>query len=75
MIVEPVSCKAVLDNNHCYTYEDGISDTQFVIAAKTIATEDGTADDRLQQIVGETHTAEDAQVMEHAAHTLEGIPR
>ena len=74
MAAEPITCKAILDNNHCNTYKDGVSDTQFVITGEAVAAEDGTADDGLQQIVGQTHTAEDAQVMEHAAHPLEGIP-
>ena len=71
---KPETGEAVLDGNHANTYHHGIGDAQLVIAAQAVATEDGTADDGLQQIVGETHTAKDAQMMEHTAHTLESIP-
>ena len=47
---------------------------QFVIAGEAVTAEDGAADDGLQQIVSETHAAKDAQMMEHTAYTLEGIP-
>ena len=44
------------------------------IASQAVAAEDGAADDGLEQIVGETHTTEDAEMVEHAANALEGIP-
>ena len=74
MTAEPEAGEAVLGDDHCQTYEHGIGDAQLVIAGQTVAAEDGAADDRLKQIVGETHATEDAQMMEHTAHTLEGIP-
>ena len=74
MVGEPEAGKAVLGDNHAYSYHHSIGDAQLVIAGETVATEDGTADDGLQQIVGKTHATEDAQVMEHATNTLEGIP-
>ena len=74
MTAEPIAGKAVLGDNHRDAYEDGIGDTQLVIATQTVTTEDGTANNGLQQIVGETHTSEDAKVVEHIAHTLECIP-
>ena len=75
MILEPEAGEAVLGDNHANTYHHGVGDTQLVITAQAVAAEDGAADDGLQQIVGETHAAKDAQMMEHTAHTLEGIPR
>ena len=74
MTGEPDAGKAILGNNHSYAYHHGVGDAQLVIAGETIATENGAADDGLQQIVGETHTSKDAQMMEHTAYTLEGIP-
>ena len=74
MAAEPETGEAILGNNHAYAYHYGIGDAQLVIAGKAVAAEDGTADDRLQQIIGETHAAEDAQVTEHTADTLKGIP-
>ncbi len=74
MTAKPESGEKVLRDNHANTYHHGIGDAQFVIAGQTIAAEDGAADDGLQQIVGETHAAKDAQMMEHTAHTLKGIP-
>ena len=75
MVGEPDAGKEVLQDNHSHANHHGIGDAQLVIAGKAVAAEDGAADDGLQQIVGETHAAKDAQVMEHAAHTVEGIPR
>ena len=74
MAAEPEAGKEVLRNNHAKTNHHGIGDAQLVIASETVATEDGAADDGLQQIVGKTHATEDAQVMEYATNTLEGIP-
>ena len=75
MAAEPEAGKTVLNDDHAYAYHHGVGDAQLVIAGEAVATEDGTADDGLQQIVGETHTSKDAQMMEHTAHTLKGIPR
>ena len=74
MILEPKSGEEVLRDNHAYTYHHSVGDAQFVIAGEAVATEDGAANDGLQQIVGETHAAKDAQMMEHATNTLESIP-
>ena len=60
MAGEPEAGKAILGNNHSYAYHHGIGNTELVIAGETIATEDGATYDRLQQIVGEAHAAEDA---------------
>ena len=59
MAGEPKAGEAVLRDNHSYANHHGIGDAQLVIAGETIATEDGATYDRLQQIVGETHAAED----------------
>ena len=75
MVGEPESCEEVLRNNHTQSYHYGVGDAQLVIAAQAIATEDGAADDGLQQIVSEAHASKDAQVMEHIPNALEGIPR
>ena len=45
-----------------------------VVAGEAVAAEDSAADDRLQQIVGETHTTENAEMVEHSTDALEGIP-
>ena len=74
MAAEPEAGKEVLRNNHAKTNHHGIGDAQLVIAGEAVTAEDGAADDGLQQIVSETHAAKDAQMMEHTAHTLEGIP-
>jgi hypothetical protein len=74
MIAEPESGETILGDYHARSYHHGIGDAQLVIAGETVTTEDGAADDGLQQIVGETHATEDAQVMEYATNTLEGIP-
>ena len=75
MAAEPEAGEAILDNNHAYAYHHGVGDAQLVIAGETIATEDGTANNRLQQIVGETHAAEDTEMMEYTTNTFESIPR
>lgn len=74
MVGEPKAGKKVLRDNHTNTYHHSVGDTQLVIAGQTVTAEDGAADDGLQQIVGETHATEDAQMMEYTAYTLEGIP-
>ena len=74
MAGKPIATEKVLADHHHQTDEHGIGDTHFIITAQSVSTEDETADDGLQQIVGEAHAAKDAQVMEYTAHTLEGIP-
>ena len=74
MVPEPVPAKEVLDDDHGQADEYGVGDAYKAVAAKSIATEDEAADDGLQQVVGETHAAKEAEVTEHAAHTLESIP-
>ncbi len=74
MAGKPEAGEEVLRNNHSHSNHHSVGDAQLVIAGETIATENGAADDGLQQIVGETHTSKDAQMMEHTAYTLESIP-
>ena len=74
MTAEPVAGKEILTDNHSCSDHHGIGDTQQTIATQTVATENGTADDRLEQIVCKTHTSEDAKMMKHMTYTLEGIP-
>ena len=74
MVGEPVAAEDVLADDHQESHKYGVGDAQFVVAGKSVATEDETAYDGLQQVVGEAHTSEDAQVMEYAAHAIESIP-
>lgn len=60
MAGKPEAGEEVLRDNHANTYHHGVGDAQLVIAGETVATEDGAADDGLQQVVGETHAAKDA---------------
>ena len=45
-----------------------------MIAGQTVATENSTADDGLQQIVGEAHTTKDTEMVKCTADRLKGIP-
>ena len=74
MTAKPEAGETVLRDYHTHSYHHSVGDTQLVIATQAIATEDGATDDGLQQIVGETHATKNAQMMEHTAYTLEGIP-
>ena len=74
MVAEPITGKEILTNDHSTSHNDGIGNTQIAITGKAIAAEDGTADNGLEQIVGKTHAAEYAEVVEHSAHILEGVP-
>lgn len=74
MGAEPITTEEVLAENHAQSNEHGVGGTNKSIAFETVATEDETADDGLEQVVGKTHTTEYTQVVQHAAHTLEGIP-
>lgn len=60
MVLEPAPSKGVLHDDHRQTNEYGVGDAHKSIAAKPIAAEDETADDRLQQVVGEAHAAKEA---------------
>ncbi len=74
MTAKPEAGKEVLRDNHANTYHHGVGDAQLVIAGQAITAEDGAADDGLQQIVGKTHAAKDAQMMEHTTNSLKSIP-
>ena len=60
MIPEPEAGESILGDDHTQSDEDGEGHAHFVITAQTISAEDETADNRLQQIVRQTHTSEDA---------------
>ena len=74
MAAKPITCEEILANNHSAANHDGIGNAQKMVTGQAIAAEDGTANDGLQQIVSETHAAEDAEMMEHPANALESIP-
>lgn len=74
MAGEPITGEEILTNDHYASDHDGIGDAQIAVAGKPIATENGAADNGLEQIVCKAHASEDAEVMEHTAYTLEGIP-
>ena len=58
MTTEPVTCKAVLEDDHRQAYEHSIGNAKFIIAGESIAAEDKTTYDGLHQIVCKTHTTE-----------------
>ena len=74
MATKPITGEEILTNDHSASNHDGIGDAQMAITGKPIAAEDEAADDGLQQVVGEAHTPEDAEVMEHTAYARESIP-
>ena len=73
MISKPPTAKDVLADNHAKANENGIGNTDKSIASQSITAENKTAYDRLQQVIGETHTAIKTQMFQHLAHTLESI--
>ena len=74
MAAKPIAGKAILRDDHSSTNHHSIGNTQIAIAGQTIAAENEAADDRLKQIVGKTHSTEDAEMMKHTANALESIP-
>ena len=74
MAGKPITGKEILTNDHSTSNQNSIGNTQIAIAGQTIAAEDETANDGLEQIVGKTHTPEDAEMMQHSANTPESIP-
>ena len=73
MAAKPITGEEILRDDHSTSDHHGVGDAQLIIAGKAIATENEAADDGLEQIVGETHTSEDAEMVEHPTYTLEGI--
>ena len=74
MVLKPIAAEKVLANDHPQADENGVCDADKAIAGQSIAAEDKTADDRLEQVVGEAHAAIEAQVAQRAANTFESIP-
>lgn len=74
MALEPITAKRVLKENHGKANEHGVCDAHKAIASKSIATEDETANDGLQQVVGQTHASKKAKMTEHATHGVKGVP-
>ena len=60
MFLEPVPTKGILDDDHSHADEHSVGDAHEAITTKSIAAEDKAANDRLQQVVGETHAAKEA---------------
>ena len=74
MTAKPVAAEGILGDDHRQTDHHGVCDAYLIVTAKTIAAEDGTADNGLQQVVRETHATKDTEMMEHSTNALEGIP-
>ena len=74
MAGKPITGKEILTNDHSTSNNDGIGNTQIAIAGQSIAAEDETANDGLEQIVGKTHATKNAEMMQHSANTPESIP-
>ena len=74
MAAEPPTAEKVLANDHAKTDEDGIGDADEPIALQSVAVEDETTYDRLQQVVREAHATKHAQMFQRLANTLECIP-
>ena len=74
MVLEPIAAKDVKDDDHGQTDEHGVGDAYKAIAGQTIAAEDKTADNGLQQIVRQTHTSEETKVAEGVSNGFKGIP-
>ena len=74
MAAEPPTAEKVLADNHAKADEDGIGDADKPIALQSVAVEDETTYDRLQQVVREAHTTKHTQMFKRLANTLECIP-
>ena len=74
MAGKPITGKEILTNDHSTSNHNSIGNTQIAIAGQSIAAEDETADDGLEQIVGKTHATKNAEMMQHSANTPESIP-
>ena len=74
VIAKPETTEGVLNDYYTHANHHGVGNAQMVIAGKSVAAEDEAADNGLEQIVGKTHATEDAEMVEHLANALEGIP-
>ena len=74
MTAEPIPTEEILADDHRHADENGIGDTQQTVASQTVAAEDETANDGLEQIVGQAHASECAQMTERTTHAIGGIP-
>ena len=74
MILKPITTEKILSNNHSQSNECCIGYSYMTIHSKTKSTEDNTSEQRLQQIIGKTHTTEDAKMLKRFPHTSKGIP-
>ena len=74
MAGKPITGKEILTNDHSTSNHNSIGNTQIAIAGQTIAAEDETANDGLEQIVGKTHATKNAEMMQHSANAQESVP-
>ena len=74
MIPEPDPAESILDYDHSYAYQHGVGSADPMVAGEAEAAEDETAEYGLEEIIGEAHTAEYAQMMQDLAESGEGIP-
>ena len=74
MASKPPAAEEILADYHAKTYENGIGDANPSVKGQAVTIEDIATYNRLKQIVGETHASEYAEVVEHSAHILEGVP-
>ena len=74
MVSEPIAAESILRDDHSQSDEYGIGRSNKSIAGQSVAAEDETSDNRLQQVVGQTHAAKGAEVAESVSHRAEGVP-
>ena len=70
MIGQPIAGEEILTHNHSASNHNSVGGAQKSVAGEAVAAEDGAADDGLQQIVGEAHTTEEAEMTKQTAHCL-----
>ena len=63
MITEPITTEKVLANDHAQADEHSVGGANKSVAGKTVAAEDETTNNGLEQVVGKTHTTEYTQMV------------
>ena len=61
VILEPEVGEETLHHYHCNSYQKGIGDAELRLEIETIISKQPTTDDRLEEIVGQTHLTKLAQ--------------
>ena len=75
VILEPEVGEEALHHYHCNSYQKGVGDAKLCLEIETIIGKQSATDDRLEEIVGQTHLTKLAQERQSLSEPFLSVPQ